>query len=499
MENISCSILYVLLFLIALLLYYHISLKKSKWRNLQKAKLPPGSMGWPYIGETLQLYSQDPSVFFASKQKRYGDIFKTHILGYPCVMLASPEAARFVLVTYAHLFKPTYPKSKERLIGPSALFFHQGNYHSRLRKLVQSLLAPEALRKLITDIEDLAISSLELWAEKNQTINTFSVMKKFSFEVGILAIFGHLDAKYKEELNKNYSIVEKGYNSFPTNLPGTAYYKAMVARRKLNQILREIISERKEKKTVEKDLLCHLLNFKDEKGKNLTEDQIADNVIGVLFAAQDTTASALTWILKYLSDDQKLLETVKAEQRTIYESNGGKKPLTWAQTRNMSLTYRVILESLRMSSIISFTFREAVADVEYDGYLIPKGWKVMPLFRNIHHNPEFFADPQNFDASRFEVAPKPNTYMPFGNGAHACPGNELAKLEMLILIHHLVTKFRFKSLSQQVGNTKASGLVYNNGWEVEVSKGAVQYSPFPIPQHGLPSRFWKETRSQRDP
>uniref|UniRef100_M1CFE3 Cytochrome P450 n=1 Tax=Solanum tuberosum TaxID=4113 RepID=M1CFE3_SOLTU len=170
-------------------------------------------------------------------------------------------------------------------------------------------------------------------------------MLQFSFEVGILAIFGHLDAKYKEELNKNYSIVEKGYNSFPTNLPGTAYYKAMVARRKLNQILREIISERKEKKTVEKDLLCHLLNFKDEKGKNLTEDQIADNVIGVLFAAQDTTASALTWILKYLSDDQKLLETVKAEQRTIYESNGGKKPLTWAQTRNMSLTYRVIFSA----------------------------------------------------------------------------------------------------------------------------------------------------------
>ncbi|KAF3666271.1 Abscisic acid 8'-hydroxylase 4 [Capsicum annuum] len=343
---------------------------------------------------------------------RYGDIFKTHILGYPCVMLASPEAARFVLVTYAHLFKPTYPKSKERLIGPSALFFHQGNYHSRLRKLVQSSLSPEALRKIVDDIEALAISSLESWAENNQTINTFRVMKKFSFEVGILAIFGQLDAKYKKELNKNYSIVEKGYNSFPTNLPGTAYYKAMVARRKLSEILREIICERKEKRTVEKDLLIHLLNFKDVKGKTLTEDQIADNVIGVLFAAQDTTASALTWILKYLYDDQKLLEAVK-----------------------------VILESLRMSSIISFTFREAVVDVEYNGYLIPKGWKVMPLFRNIHHNPEFFADPRNFDASRFEVAPKPNTYMPFGNGAHACPGNELAKLEMMILIHHLVTKF----------------------------------------------------------
>lgn len=62
---------------------------------------------------------------------------------------------------------------------------------------------------------------------------------------------------------------------------------------------------------LKKDLLGHLLNFKDEKVQTLTEDQIADNIIGVLFAAQDTTASVLTWILKYLHDGQKLLEAVK--------------------------------------------------------------------------------------------------------------------------------------------------------------------------------------------
>lgn len=62
---------------------------------------------------------------------------------------------------------------------------------------------------------------------------------------------------------------------------------------------------------MDKDLLGHLLNYKDEKGQSASDDQIADNVIGVLFAAQDTTASVLTWILKYLHDDQKLLEAVK--------------------------------------------------------------------------------------------------------------------------------------------------------------------------------------------
>ncbi|KAI3815199.1 hypothetical protein L1987_14859 [Smallanthus sonchifolius] len=398
-------------------------------------------MGWPCIGETLQMYTQDPNVFFTSKQKRYGDIFKTRILGYPCVMLASPEAARFVLVSQSHLFKPTYPKSKERLIGPSALFFHTGNYHARMRKLVQTSFSPEVTRKLIADIETLAISSLESWAN-GQVINTFHRMKEFAFEVGVLLIFGQLNKKYTDELKENYSILKKGYNCFPLKLPGTAYHKSLMARKRLNQILGEIVRERKENKSSASNLLGHLLHFRDEKGNILSEEQIADNIIGVLFAAQDTTASVLTWILKYLSVDPKLLDAVK-----------------------------VILESLRKASIISFTFREAAVDVEYEGYLIPKGWKVMPLFRSIHHNPEFFAEPGNFDPFRFENPPKANTYMPFGSGIHACPGNELAKLEMLVLLHHMLRKYR---------------------WELVGSANLIQYSPFPIPENGLRTRFMKE-------
>ncbi|KAL0365399.1 UNVERIFIED_CONTAM: Abscisic acid 8'-hydroxylase 4 [Sesamum angustifolium] len=377
MDIFSTTIVYILLFLSALL-YYHLSKTRSRKHKLTP-KLPPGSTGWPYVGETLQLYSKDPNAFFSDKQKRYGDVFKTHILGCPCVMLASPEAARFVLVTNAELFKPTYPKSKEKMIGPAALFFHRGEYHNHLRKLVQSSFSPEAIKKLIPGIEAIAVSILGSWLS-GQVTNTFQEMKKFSFEVGILAIFGHLERQQKEELKENYSIVDRGYNSFPTNLPGTAYHKALMARRRLSRILGEIICKRKEKKLLGNDLLGHLLNFKDEKGRTLSDDQVADNIIGVLFAAQDTTASALTWIIKYIGDDPKLLEAVK-------------------------------------------------------------------------------------------VAPRPNTYMPFGNGSHSCPGNELAKLEMLILIHHLVNKLR---------------------WEVVGSQDMVQYSPFPVPHNGLPVRFWKE-------
>lgn len=97
------------------------------------------------------------------------------------------------------------------------------------------------------------------------------------------------------------------------------------ARRRLGQILGEIIRERRGKKTDEedreKDLLDQLLNCRDRNGevKTLTEEQIVDNIIGVLFAAQDTTASALTWILMYLHDQQNLLESVKV--RTYVKKN----------------------------------------------------------------------------------------------------------------------------------------------------------------------------------
>ncbi|XP_077238984.1 abscisic acid 8'-hydroxylase 2-like isoform X3 [Tasmannia lanceolata] len=401
---------FLLLLLLSLLLFFF---QWFSFRSHKSKRLPPGSMGWPYIGETIRLYSQNPNTFFSNKQKRYGDIFKTHILGCPCIMISSPEAAKFVLVTRAHLFKPTYPPSKEKMIGPEALFFHQGEYHSRLKKLVQASFLPCAIRGTVSEIEHLVLKFLPSW--ENNTINTLQEMKK--------------------------------------------------ARKVLHEILRKMIEKRRR----EKDgggLLGALLGSKDEKLLHFSDSQVADNIIGVIFAAHDTTASVLTWILKYLCENRELLTSVKREQEIIRrEIIKEERGLTWEDTRRMPLTSRVIQETLRRASIISFTFREAVEDVELEGYLIPRGWKVLPLFRSIHHSPHFFPHPEKFYPSRFEVPPRPNTFMPFGSGVHSCPGSELAKLEMLIVLHHLTTKYR---------------------WEVVGDINGIQYGPFPVPKEGLP-------------
>ena len=94
-------------------------------------------------------------------------------------MISSPEAAKFVLVTKAHLFKPTFPASKERMLGKQAIFFHQGDYHLKLRKLVLRAFTPESIKSIVPDIEAIATASLSSWEARPQ-INAFQEMKTVS-------------------------------------------------------------------------------------------------------------------------------------------------------------------------------------------------------------------------------------------------------------------------------------------------------------------------------
>ena len=100
----------------------------------------------------------------------------------------------------------------------------------------------------------------------------------------------------------------------PINLPGTLFNKSMKARKELAQILAKILSARRRMKHDHNDLLGSFMADKEA----LTDDQIADNIIGVIFAARDTTASVLTWILKYLGENPSVLQAVTVRKLLIF-------------------------------------------------------------------------------------------------------------------------------------------------------------------------------------
>ncbi|WOL01442.1 abscisic acid 8'-hydroxylase 1-like [Canna indica] len=241
--------------------------------------LPPRSLGWSYTGETLHLYSKNPNAFFALKQQRYGAIFKTHILGCPCVMVSSPEAA-----------SGPSRRARSGCWAGRPFFFQQGEYHAWLRRLMLRL---DAIHGSVTGIEAVVLYALRSW--DGCSVNTFQEMKMYAFNVALLSIFGKDEISYIEDLKQCYYTPEKGYNSMPINLPGTLFYKAMKARKQLAKIVAKIVSSRRttQLKAEPNDLLASFMESKEA----LIDDQIADNCIGVIFVARDSTTGILTWKL----------------------------------------------------------------------------------------------------------------------------------------------------------------------------------------------------------
>jgi cytochrome P450 len=112
----------------------------------------------------------------------------------------------------------------------------------------------------------------------------------------------------------------------------------------------------------------------------------------------------------------------------------------------MRYTWAAALETLRMVPPVFTMMRKTVDDVEYGGYLIPKGWQVIHAANMTQWDPAIFPEPGRFDPARFEnpSAVPPFAFVPFGGGARVCPGNEFARVETLVAVHHIVTRFRWK-------------------------------------------------------
>ncbi|XVF57915.1 hypothetical protein PTKIN_Ptkin07bG0020800 [Pterospermum kingtungense] len=412
----------------------------------EPANLPHGSMGWPLCGETLGFLkphrSNSMGNFLQEHCSRYGRVFKSHLFGSPTVVSCDHELNLFVLQNEEKLFQVSYPKAMHGILGNFSLLIVSGDVHKKLRNIGASFIgASKSKPEFLHCVEKMSISMMNSWKSCKQ-VGFYKEVKKFTLNVMVK----HLLSVEPEEplalkILEDFLTYMKGFVSLPVYLPGTPYASAVKARARLSATVREIIKERKKLEGLmglEKgDFLDVILS----KGC-LSDEETVSIVLDILLGGYETTATLMALVVYFLALAPNALETLKQEHSAIRKSKEDGEPLSWEDYQKMEFTCNVIYEAMRCGNVVKFVHRVALQDVQFKGYLIPSGWKILPVFTAAHFDPSLHENPMEFNPWRWTDKATRKKVMPFGGGPRLCPGAELAKVEIAFFLHHLVLNYR---------------------------------------------------------
>uniref|UniRef100_A0A7N0VF24 Uncharacterized protein n=1 Tax=Kalanchoe fedtschenkoi TaxID=63787 RepID=A0A7N0VF24_KALFE len=289
------------------------------------------------------------------------------------------------------------------------------------------------------------VSGLKSWAEKGRIL-AFDETRKVTF-ANVGRLFASLEpGPALDTLDDLFSDLLKGVRAYPIKFPGTAFHGALQSRKKLEAIFRGKLAEKKFKnKDCETggDLMDGLMKIEDGGGNKLSDEEVIDNIVSLIVAGYESTSLASMWAIYYLAKSPQVLSKLREENLALSEEKNGEF-ITSDDVSALKYTSKVVEETIRMANIAAFVFRSAVTDVEYQGYIFPKGWKVIPWIRYAHTNPENFDDTMTFNPDRWNDPAKPGTFQVFGGGPRICAGNMLARIQLAILIHHLTVSYKWE-------------------------------------------------------
>lgn len=444
MELYTISLLFIVSFSTIIFLLFRRN--SAFWRSINT---PPGSTGLPLIGETFQIISayktENPEPFIDARVSKYGSVFTTHVFGERTVFSADVEINKFILQNEGRLFESSYPGSIANLVGKHSLLLMRGSLHRRMHSLTMSFANSTIIKDhLLADIDRLVRLNLDSWT--GRIILLMDEAKKITFELTLKQLLSIEPCEWSENLRKEYMLVIEGFFCIPLPFFSLTYRRAIQARKRVTEALHLVVKERRierEKGVKKNDMLAALFDS-DGDEENFYDDEIVDFLVSLLVAGYDTTSTTMTLAVKYLTDTPSALAQLKEEHDVIRARKGASVALEWDDYKSMPFTQCVVNETLRLSNIISGVFRRAITDVKIKDYTIPKGAKVFTSLRAVHLDQDNFEDARVFNPWRWQKTSDSASFMPFGGGPRRCPGHELARVELSVFLHHLITHFSWK-------------------------------------------------------
>jgi cytochrome P450 len=386
--------------------------------------------------------------------ERHGDTFRFYFGGVKeAIVTISPVVIQHVLKTNSENYHKSEIQKKRmgHFLG-KGLLTTEGEAWRTQRRLIQSGFERKQLEVLSSIMQDSLAESLRDFDRQAQLgpVDIYPLMMKITFAMVGRSLFG---ARLKEEDIDLISMAISTVQEFMVRQTIQPYLNPWFAvsgelrrhwdmRSRAFDVLREYL-QRRRNEAPGHDLLQVLMDARYSDGHGMPDELILSESMQLLVAGHETSSNALSWLLYLLGSRRDCVDRVRQE----FDSVLGDKPLGYSDVPKFVFTTQVILEALRLYPPFWMVDRMALADDRAGDIDIPRGSTVVVFIHGVHHSPQYWENPENFDQERFSKAKEklhtPFAHLPFGAGPRGCIGGNYAMLQMLMILSVLLRKYDF--------------------------------------------------------
>lgn len=403
-----------------------------------------------------------PIDFLEQRNKKYGDFYQVTFKNTPpTVVTSNPRAIEEIFTASPENFEVGRGnKSLNFLVGDNSLLLLDGKAHKNRRRLLMPPFHGESLQKFSHQIVNITKKVSDRW-QINEPFKVRSAMQEITLRVILTGVFGIDSGARYERLRELLTTLLEIFNTplssslifFPFLQKDWGEFspwgRFLSLQKEIRILIYEEIKAKRELlasgKSDRRDILSLLLLAKDENDEEMTNEELHDELITLLFAGHETTASGLAWLFYWLHYLPEIQEKLRFELDYLDPNSD------YREINNLLYLDAVISETLRIYPIAAGTFaRILTKPMSIMGYEFePNTWLMISIY-SLHHREDLYPNPNQFKPERFlQTSYSAYEYLPFGGGNRRCLGSALALLEMKLVIATILPRLQLDLTSKR--------------------------------------------------
>ena len=396
--------------------------------------------------------------FMDEARRRYGETFGIWFLGFksPLYLTSDPAATKAVYTDKGSTMPPGRNTTLEPVMGSRSILLLEGSEHLARRKLMLPAFHGERMRAYESVIQQVIDREIDSWPQR-QEFRIHPRMQSVTLEVILRAVFGVTDAarlaRMREALvvllrqtaSPGLQLIGLASQRFGRWGPWRSFEKTLSG---VDSLLYEEISARRADPDLSErdDILSMLVAACFEDGSEMSDEEVRDQLVTLLLAGHETTATALAWTFDLLLRHPEALERLRSE---IAEDGD-------------EYMRAVISESLRLRPVIPLAGRRTAHEIEVDGYTLPAGADISPAIYLTHTRPDLYPEPHSFKPERFlDGDLETYSWIPFGGGVRRCLGASFAEFEMRIVLQEVLGRCELQAASAEAEGIKRRNITFS--------------------------------------